>query len=147
MSVESRRWFSKEKSFLSQKWKICLNSSTDEFLMPSCSANGEINFLPHFSLSLSLSLSSYLSISLSINLSMLALVPGVSLPDNWEESQLCGMTLNGLIINRIRWCFSIEIWIFIVLLYYCICLVWWRQYWTMNNSLWLVPKPRSQTKE
>ena len=32
---------------------------------------------------------------------------------------------------------------------YCICLVsiWWRQYWTKNNRLWLLPKPRSQAKD
>ena len=36
-----------------------------------------------------------------------------------------------------------------VWLNYCICLVsiWWRQYWTKNNRLWLAPKPRSQAKD
>ena len=31
----------------------------------------------------------------------------------------------------------------------CFCLVsiWWCQYWTMNNRLWLVPKPRIQIKD
>ena len=39
--------------------------------------------------------------------------------------------------------------LFILSSCYCICLVsiWWCQYWTKNNRVWLAPKPRSQAKD
>ena len=36
---------------------------------------------------------------------------------------------------------------FLYLYWISLVSIWWRQYWTISNRLWLAPKPQSQTKD